>query len=249
MEVLKLKGVKTHPFSYPQSQDIRDIEASINNFMELFGVDPEQVEKIRRRLNEIRAIVREIDESTYKNNNVSGFENHLFQVSLSDFNSDAEEFEKFLKLKLEEIKKRKPEARKVRLGYIGVPPMTADIYSYVEGLDAHFVYNEVQREFAFPRGDKAKNIYEQYQDYTYVYGIDYRLEEIKKQLEERKIHGIIHYTQAFCHRAIEDIIIKSELKIPVLNIEGDKLNALDSRTKLRIEAFVDMLSEMEEISD
>jgi benzoyl-CoA reductase/2-hydroxyglutaryl-CoA dehydratase subunit BcrC/BadD/HgdB len=43
---------------------------------------------------------------------------------------------------------------------------------------------------------------------------------------------------------MEDIIIKNRLNIPVLNIEGDKDDKLDARTKLRIEAFLDMLLDL-----
>ncbi len=69
---------------------------------------------------------------------------------------------------------------------------------------------------------------------------------MKKQIEERNIDAIIHYTQAFCHRAVEDIVLKEELNIPMLNIEGDKLNTLDARTKLRLEAFLDMLLDLKQ---
>ena len=121
--------------------------------------------------------------------------------------------------------------------------MQGDLHDYVEKLDARFVYNEVQREFAFPRAMTSKNIYEQYYDYTYTYGMDFRMVDIKKQIEERKLDAVIHYTQSFCHRAVEDILIKEELDIPILTIEGDKSNVLDARTKLRIEAFLDMLKD------
>jgi len=70
--------------------------------------------------------------------------------------------------------------------------------------------------------------------------------ELKNQIKERKLDGIIHYTQAFCYRAVEDIILKEKLDIPILNIEGDKLNTLDARTKLRLEAFLDMLVDLKE---
>ena len=122
--------------------------------------------------------------------------------------------------------------------------MTCDIYSFVEKFDSRIVYNEVQREFAFPRAKDAQSVYEQYYDYTYPYDLNFRLKEINKQIELRRLDGIIHYTQAFCHRAIEDIVIKEVLNIPVLTIEGDKSNYLDSRTKLRIEAFLDMLLDL-----
>ena len=84
----------------------------------------------------------------------------------------------------------------------------------------------------------------QYYDYTYPYDNNFRIKEIKKQIKMRKLDGLIHYTQSFCHRAIEDIILKENLDIPILNIQGDKLNVLDSRTKLRLEAFMDMLLDL-----
>lgn len=240
-EVLDMQGVKIYPFAYPHGRKFEDVKRSLDNFMDIFGVNSSDVEKVRKRLNKARAMARKLDELTFIDNKVSGFENHLYQVSCSDFNSNVDKFEEELGKKIKEIEKRKPIDKKIRLGYIGVPPMTCDIYDYVQNFDAYFVYNEVQREFAFPRADKAKNIYEQYYDYTYPYDIKFRLKDIKKQIKERKIDGIIHYTQAFCYRQIEDIVMKKELDVPVLNIEGDKLNFLDARTKLRLEAFLDML--------
>lgn len=248
-EVLDMQGVKIYPFAYPHGRKFEDVKRSLDNFIDMFGVNLSDVEKARKRLNKARAMVRKLDELTFIDNKVSGFENHLYQVSCSDFNSNVDKFEEELCKKIEEIEKRSPIDKKIRLGYIGVPPMTCDIYDYVENFDAHFVYNEVQREFAFPRADKAENIYEQYYDYTYPYDIKFRLKDIKKQIKERKIDGIIHYTQAFCYRQIEDIVMKRQLDIPVLNIEGDKLNSLDARTKLRLEAFLDMLLDFKKFQE
>lgn len=249
IEVLTMKGITVYPFSFPHSHKKEDVEVEIKKFMKLFQVELEQVEQIRKRLNKIRNLGKELDVRTYQTGKINGFENHLYQVSFSDFEGDIERFEKKLMMMLEESKKRKTRDKKVRLGYIGVPPMTADLYEYVEKLDAHFVYNEVQREFAFPRADQAENIFEQYFDYTYPYDIEFRLMELKKQIKERKIDAVIHYTQAFCYRAVEDIIIKERLDIPVLNIEGDKLNQLDARTKLRIEAFLDMIADFKAVRE
>ncbi|WP_454054718.1 2-hydroxyacyl-CoA dehydratase family protein [Clostridium sp. Marseille-Q7071] len=246
IEVLNLRGVKIHPFSYPQSHKIEDVENEIRKFMKSFNVTEDAAEEVRKRLAKIRKLSKEIDELTYKENKTTGFENHLYSVSLSDLNGDIDSLEESLKKAIEEIKKREPLNKKLRLGYIGVPPMTCDIYEFVEKFNAHFVYNEVQREFAFPRGDKARNIFQQYYDYTYPYDVNYRIIELKNQIKERKLDGIIHYTQAFCYRAVEDIILKEKLDIPILNIEGDKLNTLDARTKLRLEAFLDMLVDLKE---
>lgn len=246
IEVLQLKGIKVYPFSFPHSHNLKDVENEIRKFMNIFNVTLDEVEAVRKKLNEVRQLTKEIDNLTYVDNKANGFENHLYQVSSSDFNTDIDSFKEELKNSIEKIKERQPNNKKLRLGYIGVPPMTADIYEFVEGLNAKFVYNEVQREFAFPRADKATNIFEQYYDYTYPYDTEFRIIELKKQIEERKLDGIIHYTQAFCHRAVEDIILKSKLDIPILNIEGDKLSSLDARTKLRLEAFLDMLLDLKE---
>lgn len=246
IEVLKLKGIKIHPFSFPQSHKLEEVENEIRKFMNSFNVTEEAVEKVRKKLVNIRKLSKDIDELTYKENKATGFENHLYSVSLSDFNGEINSFEITLEKAIEDIKKRKLINKKLRLGYIGVPPMTSDIYEFVEKFNAHFVYNEVQREFAFPRCDGAKNIFQQYYDYTYPYDINFRIIELKNQIKERKLDGIIHYTQAFCYRAVEDIVLKERLDIPILNIEGDKLNTLDARTKLRLEAFLDMLLDLKE---
>lgn len=246
IEVLTLRGIKVYPFSFPHSHKLDDVEHEINKFMNVFNVTIEEVEVVRKRLNKIRALAKEIDELTYIHNKVTGFENHLYQVCLSDFNGDIDAYECELKKVICYIKNKKPVIRKLRLGYIGVPPMTPDIYEFVEKFNANFVYNEVQREFAFPRAYKAINIFQQYYDYTYPYNTQFRIKELQKQIDERKLDGIIHYTQAFCYRAVENIVLKEKLDIPILNIEGDKLNTLDARTKLRLEAFLDMLLDLKE---
>ncbi|ABS33142.1 2-hydroxyacyl-CoA dehydratase family protein [Clostridium botulinum] len=246
IEVFKLRGIKIYPFSFPHSHSLKDVEIEIRKFMDIFNVNEDKVEQVRKRLNRVRKLAKKIDEMTYIDNKVNGFENHLYQVSLSDFNGNIDEFEEHLKKVIEGMEKREPINKKLRLGYIGVPPMTGDIYEFSEKLNAHFVYNEVQREFAFPRGIEAANIFEQYYNYTYPYDNEFRIKELKKQIEKRKIDAIIHYTQAFCHRAVEDIVLKEELNIPMLNIEGDKLNTLDARTKLRLEAFLDMLLDLKQ---
>jgi benzoyl-CoA reductase/2-hydroxyglutaryl-CoA dehydratase subunit BcrC/BadD/HgdB len=248
-EVLEIKNINVYPYIYPHSHTLKDVKASIDKFMKLFCVNSLEVEKTRQGLNKIRELAKKIDTLTYIDNKASGFENHLYQVMLSDFNGSPIECEALLEAKIAEIEKRPEMPKKIRLGYIGVPPMTCDIYDYVENFNAGFVFNEVQREFAFPRAQRAKNIYEQYYDYTYPYDISFRLSEIKKQIEERKIDAIVHYTQAFCYRAIEDIVIKDQIGIPILTLEGDKMNCLDSRTKLRLEAFLDMVADLKEVPD
>lgn len=246
-QILESDDIKTIAFRYPTSHNRDDLKREIDCFMTELDVDPVEVENRRLELNSVRTLVKEIDLLSYREFKVTGFENHLYQVSCSDFNGDYKKYETELKETIKEIRLRESLEPRIKIGYLGVPPMTGDIYDYIEELGARVIYNEVQREFAFPRANCAKNIYDQYHDYTYVYSTEFRLKEIKRQIELRELDAVIHYTQAFCHKALEDILIKRALDIPVLNIEGDKQNLLDARTKLRIEAFIDMLIDKKEM--
>ena len=247
-EVLQAKGIKTYPFAYPYEHDLESVKEAVDDFRQLFNVSLDKVEMMRSKLNKVRSLAAEIDRLTWQENKATGFENHLYQINCSDFKGDVNGYKEELEDKIAEIKERTPIDKELRLGYIGVPPMTADIYEHVTDFSAHIVYNEVQREFTFPRYQTADNIYQQYLDYTYPYDLEFRLKEIKQEIAKRDLDGIIHYTQAFCHREIEDIVIKDELEIPTLTIRGDKSRQLDSRMKLRLEAFLDMLGDMKGVS-
>lgn len=242
IEILKLHGINVVDFSYPRSRKLPDLKKKIQSFMDIYEVSEVEVEWWRLRLNIIREKVKELDELT-KEGKVSSYENHLFQVSCSDFWGNPNKFEAELEKVLHEARSKKEKRNFLKLAYLGVPPMTSDFYDYIETKGAKIVFNEVQREFTFPRYQKAKNIYEQYLDYTYPYSMDFRLMNLEKDLDERDITGIIHYTQKFCHRALDNIVLKEKLPYPLINIESDRENKLDERTKIRLDAFIEMLKE------
>ncbi len=244
-EVLEYKGKKVIPFEYPHDRSKKRLESEIKKLMDEFSVSWDEVYRIKKRLDSIRKKLKEIDRLTYRENLVSGFENHIYLVQSSDFKGDPDLFEKEIESFLDEVKKREPFKEDVRLGYIGVPPIFSGMYEFIEELGARVVFNEVQRQFSMPY--EKEDLIEQYLLYTYPYGINPRIEDIKEAIKERKIDGIIHYTQNFCFRQIYDIIIKESLKVPVLSIEGDSPGQIDSRIKLRIEAFVEMLRSKKDV--
>jgi benzoyl-CoA reductase/2-hydroxyglutaryl-CoA dehydratase subunit BcrC/BadD/HgdB len=120
-----------------------------------------------------------------------------------------------------------------------VPPIFTDLYQVLESLGARVVFNEVQRQFSMPY--KTDNMVDQYISYTYPYGAFARLEDMKEQIQKRQVQGIIHYTQTFCYRQIEDMIFRQKLGLPFLTLEGDKPGKVDARSRLRLEAFINML--------
>lgn len=239
METLQLKNVKIIPFAYPYDRDPVSLRAEIDKLMRGFGVDSQAVAKCKQELDRIRSLCREIDRMTWQDNLVSGGENHYYLVSSSDFNGDPRGYEQELSSFIAAARSRQPFKDRVRLAYIGVPPIFTDLYSNLEAMGARVVYNEVQRQFSMPFS--TGDIVEQYRLYTYPYGAFARLEDIEAQLSLRQVDGVIHYTQTFCFRQIEDIIYREKLKIPFITLEGDQPGKLDARARMRLEAFVSML--------
>lgn len=240
VETLVMQGIKTIPFAYPFDRDPDMLRLQMEKLRQELNVTWEQVETVRRDLAETRELLRELDELTWKHNLVSGFENHYYQVSATDFNQDPEAFTRELERFVDEVKSRAPFRQEIRLAYIGVPPIVKDLYQYLESQGARVVYNEIQRQFAMPFN--ATDLVEQYLLYTYPYGAFARLDDILVEIEKRNVDGVIHYVQTFCFRQIEDIIFRSRIKKPFLTLEGDKPGYLDAHTRMRVEAFLRMLA-------
>ena len=239
METLKDKNVEVIPFSFSYNRDRNELEVEINKLEVYFKVDHSQVLKVKKQLDQIRKKLIRLDELTYKENKVTGLENHLWLVNSSDFNGDPDNFEKRLDEFISEAEEREPIKSDFRFGFLGVPTIITDLYDFLLENNVNIVFNEIQRQFSMPYLEK--DIVDQYLHYTYPYAIFDRLKDIQTEIENRKLDAVISYSQSFCHRQIDNILIKKYIDIPVLTIEGDQPGELDARTKLRIESFLDML--------
>jgi len=239
MEVLSLWGKETFPFSYPLNRDKSELKLQIERLMRRFDVSWQEVEAAKTRLDAIRRNLVELDTLTWQENKVHGAENHLFLVSSSDFDSNPDVFEEKVNIFLRKARKRAPIREEVRLGFLGVPPVFTDFYEYVESIGARVVFNEVQRQFSMP--NYSDGLVEQYIQYTYPYDVFGRIDDIREAVRKRRIDGLIHYTQSFCHRQIQDLVLRRKLSAPILTLEGEEPGPINNRVKIRIEAFVDML--------
>jgi benzoyl-CoA reductase/2-hydroxyglutaryl-CoA dehydratase subunit BcrC/BadD/HgdB len=237
-EILRYKGIRTVPFSYPFDRDREVLQREIEKLKIAFSVKNERLNIIEKELNGVRSTLDIIDRMTWDKNLVSGYENHLWLVRASDMIGDYKKYDSMARDFIEKAKLRTP-IDGIRIGYIGVPPIVPDLHDFIENVGGHVVYNETQRQFTLPI--KTINLVDRYLKYTYPYGVFARLEDIQREIEKRKIQGIIHYVQAFCYRAVEDVILRETLGIPMITIEGDLPKSLDSRTKMRIEAFIELL--------
>jgi len=261
VETLEDQGMEIIPFSYPYGRDRDMLRLQIDKLISRLGATWQGALDWKRRLDVIRRKIARIDELTWQTGAFNSYENHYYQVNCSDFKGDPDAFEDEVDRALARTDSvptpERTGAGFLRLGYIGVPPIFTDFYDFVDSLGARVVFNEVQRQFAMPfdtdlGGDdilcpsgrqlSADDLVEQYALYTYPYDVFARITDIRREIDRRAIRGLIHYTQSFCFRQIQDLIIRRHIDIPILTIEADSPMPLDARTKVRIESFVEMLT-------
>jgi benzoyl-CoA reductase/2-hydroxyglutaryl-CoA dehydratase subunit BcrC/BadD/HgdB len=240
METLQVQGVEVIPFAYPFDRDRCLLENQIERFCCHFGVRAAAVEAARERLRLVREIAAEVDRLTWQEGKVTGAENHYYQVACSDFEGDAAVFAAKLSAFLKDAASRPAREPGLRLGFLGVPPLIRGLHDFVEDQGAQIVFNEIPRQFTMA-DSLDEDLVTQYQRYTYPYDVFARIADINQQVQRRRIDGLIHYTQAFCFRQIEDVLIKRGVQTPVLTLEGQDPAEVDARTALRVEAFVEML--------
>jgi benzoyl-CoA reductase/2-hydroxyglutaryl-CoA dehydratase subunit BcrC/BadD/HgdB len=241
-EVFQADGVEVIPFAYPyKGSDHELLNTSLHRFADALGTDVQKGEQWKMRLDAIRSLAHKIDKMAWESNTVHGAEQHYWTISCSDFLGNPLHYESDALQFIRKAEARSPLADGLRLALIGVPPICGDLFDFLEEHGARVVYNEVPRQFAMPA--RTASLLDQYGQFTYPYDIFTRLEDIKAQLALRQIDGVIHYVQSFCHRLTQDCIVRQELDLPVLALEGDRPSGLDMRTETRIEAYLEMLKE------
>lgn len=244
MELLQEAGRTVIAFDYPLGRRPQDLKAAIEGLAERLGADLDRAEEVRRSLLGLRRDLERLDRMTWQEGRVSGLENHLWLVGASDFEGDAAGYHQRLRDFLDQAEQRPQSRPRLRLGLLGVPPIIQDLHETLEQMGAAVVYNEVPRQFAMlPKGDGPGDLVEQYQCYTYPYDVFWRMEDIAHQARRRSLHGLIHYTQAFCFRQMQDLVMRRRLDLPMLTIEGDQVAAVDGRTRTRLEAFGELLAQ------
>jgi benzoyl-CoA reductase/2-hydroxyglutaryl-CoA dehydratase subunit BcrC/BadD/HgdB len=239
MEVLESEGVEVIDFNYPFPKDRAALAAAIDSLARRLGTTREAAERRRLRLAPVRAVLAEIDRLTWQEGRVTGEENHLWLIGSSDFGGDPAAYERDVGSFVEEARRRPERVGRHRIGYIGIPPICGGLYGFLEGLAAHVVFNEFQRQFSMPA--PAADLVEQYLAYTYPYDVHGRIADIRRAVGERRLDGLVHYVQSFCFRHIQDRLLREALGVPILTLEFDRPAPLDGQSRTRLEAFIEML--------
>ena len=239
-EVLRHRGVETIPFSYPLEPEPRAVAHALRDFAQRLGVDLAEAEAVREAWRPVRAHLRELDRLAWEEGRLTSAELHHWLVSASDFGGDAADFDRRLTAFLDEARQRPPRKVSQRLALLGVPPIYNDLFAAVDERDAAVVFCEVPRQFAMPYD--SPDLVDQFCRYTYPYDLNHRLADLRVEIDRRRVDGVVHYLQAFCHRQIEHIVIKDELDVPVLPLEGDRPGELPGQALTRLDAFLELLA-------
>jgi benzoyl-CoA reductase/2-hydroxyglutaryl-CoA dehydratase subunit BcrC/BadD/HgdB len=219
MEVLVSEGIDIIDFNYPYPKDKAALAAAIDGLARRLGTTREAAETERRRLAAVRRTMAEIDRLTWRHNKV-------------DYARRAGAF-------LAEAHARAAMTSRYRVGCLGIPPICSGLHAFLEDLDARVVFNEFQRQFSMPT--EAADLVEQYDVYTYPYGTEGRIADIRRAVRERRLDALVHYVQSFCFRHIQDRLLREAVDVPILTLEFDRPLPLDGHSRTRIEAFVEML--------
>jgi benzoyl-CoA reductase/2-hydroxyglutaryl-CoA dehydratase subunit BcrC/BadD/HgdB len=238
-EILAAEGVEVIHFKFPYPRNREQLTWEIQALMTRLGATPEAVVQVQTRLATVRRQLARLDRLTWETGQVSGQENFLFLISSSDFTSDLDAYERRLTAFLREAEQRPLNNGRLRLGFAGIPPIFTDLWDFLEELGVAVVFHEFPRQFSMPYD--TTDLVEQYLRYTYPYDIRGRLADLQEAVATRRLDGLVHYTQSFCFRQMFDQTIRDNLNVPILTIEGDRPTPLDSRTRMRLEAFVDVL--------
>jgi len=242
-EILQEEQIPVHHFSFPYPPDRQVLQEEIAALCRRFSVSMSDVQNAKSRLDRIRRALLHLDELTWRHHKVTGYENHYWLVSASDFRGNPDTYERELHKFLKEAEARRPTPPRIRIAYTGVPPIITDFYQFFPEHDADVVFNETQRQFAcLPPLD---DIVEQYHRYTYPYHFARRLSDIIAETKRRNCHGVIYYAQTFCFRQACEIMLRNALtenNIPLLTLEADIPAPLSAQHRTRLEAFLEMLS-------
>ncbi|MCX9009891.1 MAG: 2-hydroxyacyl-CoA dehydratase family protein [Candidatus Methanoperedens sp.] len=231
-----MSGLTTHFFFYPFDGDHEYMESQLYRLSDFLGGIryPERFREIR----DMKRLGQEVDRKRGCGK-ISPGEAFSILVSSSDLRSDPCMFERAI----EAIREGDFELNN-RVALIGVPPIYHDFHETAQSLGLQIVFDELPYEFIRHGGVDIKEIARSYCNYTFARPLGLRINFLRKELEKRKVDGVIHYTQFACHHMLEDEVMRKELDYPVLTIQGDLPGSTPQQIKLRLEAFREMLERL-----
>lgn len=239
--MLQSRGVRILSFSYPDQSNPLAVQKKLEDLAEKLETTLHRAESIREELSEARGLALQIDDLTWAEGLVNGWENHSSLLNTSDFNGSHIRYCDEARQLLQTASQRRPyNSDCVRLAYVGAPSMYAwDLYHFLESEGAHVVFNETQRQRAMPI--PGESLAEQYANLTRPYLVSHRLRDIVVELKARRVDGIVHYNQAFCGKEIPAMLMRRTAGLPAITLDGNDEYTLGKRIKARLRNFLEVV--------
>lgn len=249
-EIMSARGVRLYRFAFPLNfatgeHRISETRRQIESLCSQVGVAPEAAESVFGNLREARIAALDLDrEATTGPANcrelAGGRLVYKSLISTSDFDGDAAEHRNMSRQALSMLQDASGDSSPapLRIGIVGIPPIFSNLFEVIDEFGGLVVYHEVPHQFALPAVQEGADMYQAYAGYSYPKTVSARAEVIRRECAGRWIDVLVHNVQTFCHRQIEDLLMKSYLPYPVLTLEGDRPGKVDARTRLRLEAFI-----------
>jgi benzoyl-CoA reductase/2-hydroxyglutaryl-CoA dehydratase subunit BcrC/BadD/HgdB len=231
-----MSGTPTHFFFYPFDGAPKYMESQLHGLSDFLG-GIKCLEKSR----EIRELKRQGQILDKKRccGKLSSSEAFRILISFSDMTGDLSGFSRTISA----LEEKDIDGRN-RVALIGVPPIYHDFHDVADSLGLHIVFDELPYEFIRHGGTTIQEMAHDYCSYTFARPLEFRIDFLKKELEMRKVDGVIHYTQFACHHMLEDEIMREKLDYPMLTVQGDLPGNTPQQIKLRLEAFREMLDRL-----
>ena len=132
-ELYSANNIIVHPFAYPyeEKDPYSALKQQMINLGKALNVTLDMVYDYSKITDKVRDKLKIVDKMTV-DGYVTGFENHLYLVSSTDFNSDLDKFSKDVDYLIETASKRNIDNKYVRVGCIGVPTINPAMYDFIE---------------------------------------------------------------------------------------------------------------------
>jgi predicted peroxiredoxin len=230
---IEMSGIDTHYFFYPFSGDEKMLKEEFSKLL-LFLGDARCADAFRM-VHDVKKLGLEIDKRRNMAR-VSAKQAFDFMIKLSDLGSNPETMVSMAKMIEDTELGHLP-----RVALIGVPPIYRDFHEVAQQSGLHIVFDELPYEFARISGQSIQELIKNYSTYTFARPVSFRITYLQKELERRKVDGVIHYTQYACHHVLEDDVLRKALPYPFLTVQGDLPGNTPAQIRLRLEAFAEML--------
>ncbi len=231
-------GLDEIPFGYPVERDVDSMEAAYDELaraLQVPSTDP--FEAVGETLLEIRRGISDLIGLNFRAGRVSGRTVWDLLVRSGDFGGYPRAFKERLDLALEKGAEKQPLARRVRLGLIGDPCPTPELFGLLEALGAEVFFQEAIESWAMP-GSSSASLSWRTLECPHLWEAGRRSVRIHDEVLARSLYALIHIVWSGAYRKIEEISIKEEVHVPILTLEFSYPAVLTPAHTMRIESFV-----------